>query len=83
MNLTEFWKNFNIKNAVENINDAWREVTASNMRAVWKKIIPHCVNDFLGFEAEVTGAVTEIMQLGLKIGMADMDDDNVRIAELA
>ncbi len=78
MNLTEFWKNFNIKNAVENINDAWREVTASNMRAVWKNIIPHCANDFAGFEAEVTGAVTEIMQLGLEMGMADMDDGNVR-----
>ena len=52
--------------------------TASNTRAVWKNIIPHCSHDSEGFEAEVTGAVMEIVQLGLRMGMADMDDGNAR-----
>ena len=78
MTLTQFWKNFNIKNALENINEAWQEVTVSNMRAVWQKIIPHCSNDFGGFEAQVTEAVTEITQLGINLGMSELDNDNVR-----
>lgn len=48
------------------------------MRAVWKNIIPHCVSNFPGFEAEVRGAVAEIRQLGLDLGMSERDDGNVK-----
>ncbi len=51
--LIQFWKNFNIRNALENIDSSWRELTVSNMRSVWKNIIPQCANDFGGFEKEI------------------------------
>jgi hypothetical protein len=41
--IKEFWKSFNILDAVEIIKDAWNEVTESNLKVVWKKL---CLNLF-------------------------------------
>ncbi len=61
ISLTDFWKNYNIRNAIENIDLAWSEITVSNMRAVWKNILPHCSNDFVGFESQVEKVVENIV----------------------
>ncbi|XP_045137247.1 tigger transposable element-derived protein 1-like [Portunus trituberculatus] len=50
MTLSEFWKSYNIYNAIKNINTTWREVTTTCMNAVWKKLCPQVVHDFTGFE---------------------------------
>ncbi|XP_063588835.1 tigger transposable element-derived protein 1-like [Penaeus indicus] len=50
MTLSEFWKSYNIYNAIININASWWEVTTTCMNAVWKKLCPQVVNDFTGFE---------------------------------
>lgn len=75
--LTEFWKNYNIRNAIENIGDAWHEVTPSNMRAVWKHIIPHCANDFTGFQMNFSEVTNDIVELGQQLGFKELDLDNV------
>ncbi|CAM1327229.1 Uncharacterised protein at_DN1968 [Pycnogonum litorale] len=74
MNLTEFWKSF-IKTALANIVHAWNEVTPNNMRSVWKKIIPHCANDFQGFETEI---IQQITDLGGQLGFREIDNQSVR-----
>ena len=66
--LTDFWKNYNIRTAIENIDSAWSEVTVSNMRAVWKNLLPHCANDFGGFEPQVQTVVENIVQIGKDLG---------------
>ena len=76
--LTEFWKSYNIRNVIENIGEAWHELTASNVTALWKHIIPHCANDFIGFEthfAEVTNNIT--LDIGQKLGFKELDSVNV------
>ncbi len=60
--LTEFWKSY-IRNVIENIDEASLEVTASNMRGVWKHI-PHCANDFIGFEAHFAEVTNNIVEIG-------------------
>ncbi len=75
MNLTEFWKGFNIKTALENIGHAWDEVTTRNMRSVWKKIIPHCGNDFTEPETVI---IQEITDLGMQLGFHEIDNQSVR-----
>jgi hypothetical protein len=48
ISLTEFWKNFSIRQATE--NESWQEVTVKTMRAVWKYLLSYCTNGFCGFE---------------------------------
>ncbi|XP_045116125.1 tigger transposable element-derived protein 1-like [Portunus trituberculatus] len=50
MTLSEFWKSYNIYNAIKNINTSWWEITTTCMNAVWKKLCPQVVHDFTGFE---------------------------------
>lgn len=37
--LREFWKGFNILNAIRNIVAAWEEVTQQCMNGIWKKVL--------------------------------------------
>lgn len=75
--LTEFWKSYNIRNVIENIDEAWNELTASNMRSVWKHIIPHCANDFIGFETHFTEVTNNIVEIGQQLGFKELDSVNV------
>lgn len=48
--LKEFWKKFNIYQAVQNIGASWSEVKESNMNGAWKKLCPN----FFNCEKEMT-----------------------------
>lgn len=39
----EFWRNYNIMDAVDNIAVAWEALRPATMNSVWKKIWPQCV----------------------------------------
>ncbi len=77
ISLTDFWKNYNVRNATDNIDLAWSEHTVSKMRAVWKNILPHCSNDFVGFEPQVEKVVENIVQIGKELGFQNVDNENV------
>ncbi|XP_042226459.1 tigger transposable element-derived protein 1-like [Homarus americanus] len=47
--IRDFWKKFNILNAVDNIAESWDEVKTSAMNGSWKSIWPECVHEFKGF----------------------------------
>jgi hypothetical protein len=78
ISLTEFWKNFNIRQAIENIYEPWQEVTTNTMRAVWKYLLPYGANKFCGFENRVDTVIEEISVTGKDLGFEDVDSPNVR-----
>ncbi|XP_057569614.1 tigger transposable element-derived protein 1-like [Hippopotamus amphibius kiboko] len=41
--IREFWRNYSIMDAVDNIAVAWEELRPATMNSVWKKIWPECV----------------------------------------
>lgn len=41
--IIQFWKRFNIKDAVDNIVLSWNEVKGTTLNSVWKKLWPECV----------------------------------------
>lgn len=44
LTLKDFWKSYNIYNAVQNIAFAWDEVKQTSLNGVWKKTVsPVCV----------------------------------------
>jgi hypothetical protein len=44
ISLTEFWKNYNVRRAIENIHNVWQQIIANNMCGEWERISPHCAN---------------------------------------
>ncbi|XP_007937436.1 CENPB DNA-binding domain-containing protein 1 [Orycteropus afer afer] len=42
--IREFWRNYDIVDAVDNIAVAWEELKPATMNSVWKKIWPECVH---------------------------------------
>ncbi|XP_066970840.1 tigger transposable element-derived protein 1-like [Macrobrachium rosenbergii] len=79
----EFWKSYNILEAVRNIAGAWDEVKQTNMNGAWKKLCPQFVNNFIGFEEletheSVTNSIVGISK-ELRLEM-DADDVNELLA---
>ncbi|XP_033613726.1 COX assembly mitochondrial protein 2 homolog isoform X1 [Fukomys damarensis] len=52
--LLEFWKEFNILNAIQNIAAAWEEVTEQCMNYIWTKVLKTYGNTFKGFNKDHT-----------------------------
>ena len=73
--LEQFWKNYDIRDALENIKDAWDQLTASNIRAVWQRILPHCANNFPGFDTvtKLDSTINEIKDFGINLGFTDLE----------
>ena len=76
LSITQFWKQFNIKDGIDIIAESWNEVKESTMNAVWKKIWPECVHNFTGFP-QVRPVVTEVVNLAHKVGMEEVDEEDV------
>jgi hypothetical protein len=70
----EFWKSFNIKKSVENINLSWKEVTPLTMNSVWEKILSQCViGDDL--QNSVLQIQKDIVKLAQDVGFKEVDED--------
>lgn len=72
--LRDFWKAFNIKDAVNYISCAWQELKQKTMNGVWRKIWEDCVHDFRGFE-ETREIGEQVVALGNKVGLDLAIDD--------
>ena len=59
--LVDFFKDFNVLDAVKNFADAWKEVSERNMRGVWEPLLKR---KEAPVEMKVDEIVTEIVNLG-------------------
>ena len=69
--VAEFWKKYEIKHALENIQALQQEVTVGNLCAECQKLLPHCANNIAGFELNINRVIEEIV-----------DHENVDIATI-
>jgi hypothetical protein len=58
ISLADFWENYNIRHSRQ-------QITANNMRRVWKRILPHCANSS-DFEEDIV--IEEITNIGRELG---------------
>ena len=63
-----FGQSFNIMEAIENIAEAWREVTDHCMNGAWMKVWPECIKDFMGFEPELPTLHNGIAEMANEVG---------------
>ncbi|XP_021923685.1 tigger transposable element-derived protein 1-like [Zootermopsis nevadensis] len=78
-NLRDFWKAYNIYNALQNIAGAWGDVKEMNLSGVWKNLCPQFVDNLSDFEEPVESVTEEIVELGNKM---DLDLDVTDVKEL-
>jgi hypothetical protein len=80
LSVKDFWRNFNIKKAINNIGDAWADVTQSCMNGVLRKIWPHVVTDFHGFEPEdeISNSRRAIIDMARSLGFEEAEEANVK-----
>ncbi|XP_059837212.1 tigger transposable element-derived protein 1-like [Hypanus sabinus] len=69
----EWWKSFNIRHAINNIDESWEEVMSSALNGAWKSIWVECVHTLNGFPA-FTAAFQDCVALSLKIGGEGFSD---------
>ncbi|XP_051865280.1 tigger transposable element-derived protein 1-like [Pristis pectinata] len=75
----EFWKGFNIMNAIDNIAESWDELQVSTMNGVWQNIWPGCIINFTDVPAaEPAEKVTrDIVTLANEAGFEDIVEEDV------
>ena len=69
------WKSYTICDALWNVRNAWKEVTESCLRGVWKKLCPHLAVDFRGFDLQRRSK--ERLELARKVGLDEVEEDDV------
>ena len=79
--LKEFWKSYNILDAVKNIADSREEVKSTNLNGVWRKLCPQFVNDFHGFEGTVDNVIKNIVALSKETDLEIEADDVTELLE--
>uniref|UniRef100_K7EX90 HTH CENPB-type domain-containing protein n=1 Tax=Pelodiscus sinensis TaxID=13735 RepID=K7EX90_PELSI len=76
--IKEFWRKFNIKDAIDIIAEAWAEVSSSCLNAVWRRIWPACVHEFREFDTEIAEAKKQIVALAHEAGLEEVDANDVQ-----
>jgi hypothetical protein len=67
----DYWKSYNILNAITNIESAWDEVSQS-----WRKLWPEGVIDFVRIEP-VSEVAKDISRMAKDVGIDNVDPDDV------
>ncbi|XP_069611020.1 tigger transposable element-derived protein 1-like [Ranitomeya imitator] len=75
LTLKEFWKTYNIIDAVNNIADSWDEVKQTSMNGVWKKLCPRFVNDVTEVQESVTNVIRNVVDMSKTMNLEVEEDD--------
>ncbi|XP_066975445.1 tigger transposable element-derived protein 1-like [Macrobrachium rosenbergii] len=78
LTLKEFWKGYNIADAVKNIARAWDEIKVTILNGAWKKLCLQFVNSFEGFEQteDVETVTRKIVGLSKRLKL-DLEAEDV------
>lgn len=74
--LQKFWKNYNIRNAIENICASWLEITNGCMQSAWLQVLPHLEYETINFDSH-SKIAEDIVRMGKELGFESMDISNV------
>lgn len=70
--LREFWRKYNIADAIANIKPSWCDIKNTTMNAVWRPLWPECVEDDVGDASDCN--VENLLCLGRQIGGEGFQD---------
>jgi hypothetical protein len=70
--IMQFWKDYNIMNATDNITAAWNEVSPNCVNGVWKKLQPEACSNLEEFDEETV--IQNIVKLANEIGLKGINN---------
>ena len=73
--ISNFWKNYNIMDAVDNINFSWNEVTEKCLKGAWKNVWPQISKDVDKRESIVD--VEEIVRIANGTGLDNVNAQDI------
>lgn len=76
VSLLDFWRNYNIKNAINNISASWNEISSADMVSVWHRLVPGI--NYKDFETQMEIVAQDIITMGRYFGLKSMDIPNIR-----
>lgn len=82
--MKQFWKNYNIMMAIENIKSSWIELKKSCMNGVWRELWPECVckdTEEVDVVPIVRGEIVELAREANFEGMEENDIDELLILQ--
>ena len=75
--MKQFWKNYNIKMAIQNINLSWRELKKTCMNGVWREIWPECVRKETEEVDALPSVRRELAELAREANFEGMEEDDI------
>lgn len=76
--IREFWRNYNIMDAVANISLSWNEITKTSLKGVWKNIWPDLSkSEDIGHSVDMDEIVEEIVELAKQSGLDEVNVEDV------
>lgn len=77
-NLQYVWTDFNIKNAVDLVADAWNDISPVHLNSMWKNLWPECVYSYDNmFVSSLSEAISTIINASKNLGFGDFCEDNI------
>ncbi|KAM4045427.1 tigger transposable element-derived protein 1-like [Anomaloglossus baeobatrachus] len=76
LTLKDFWKTYNILDAVNNIAYSWDEVKQTSMNGVWKKLCPQFMNDVTEVQESGTSVIKNVVDMS-KIMNLEVEEEDV------
>lgn len=71
----EVWKSYNIRKAINNITEAWNDLTPTTMNKLWRQLFPNYVTDFSGFDEDIDRMHESISEIAKELGLDDVTKD--------
>ena len=75
--MKEFWKNYNILMAIENINLSWKEVRESCMNGTWRQLWPECILRDMGDINDVPHTCKELAESARNANFYGMEEQDI------
>uniref|UniRef100_A0A5S6QXI8 DDE-1 domain-containing protein n=1 Tax=Trichuris muris TaxID=70415 RepID=A0A5S6QXI8_TRIMR len=74
-----FWKEYNIREAIDSVYQAWQKVSGSTMRCAWKFLLPNREDNCRQECAQVEGIIQEITKVGIsKLNLENLNAEVVK-----
>lgn len=76
--IKEFWKTYDIMNAVTNIDQAWKAVSQHCLNAVWKTVWADAVENLEQSQLETDPVRDELVNMAQQLNFSEVDAEDVQ-----
>lgn len=67
------WKSYDIRKAINNVIEAWNDLSPSMMNKLWRQLFPNYVTDFSGYEDDIERLHEILSEFVKELGLEDIN----------